>query len=614
MRIAILIVLGLSLGAAAPALADTKADQLLAEAKQATGGGAWDAIISWHEAGTMTSGGLSGSYEGWIDLPGARRAVHFNLGALSGSRGWDGQAGWSADASGQVRRDDGGEAMADARQDAYDSALAYWFPERMPAERVYAGERREDGETYDAVKLTPAGAEPFEVWIDRNTHRIGRAVQLTGSHPETEIYSDFRKIDGVLVPFQVRDTSGDRQFDTTSTASRIEFNQPIRDGTFEPPAPPPSDAFFPAGSDRVTLGFDLVENQIYLPVRLNGGASITALFDTGSLDVLDRDAAKRLDIRQDGALPGEGFGTDIAAFGVAKIKALDVGGLTLADQLFYTMAIAPGGGPDAMLAESAIGYEVAKRAVTVIDYARQEISFIDPSRFRPAADAVPIKFKFDGHIPVIDASVDGIAGEFEIDTGAWSSLIVMRPFAETHDLAGKYHATREVVAGSGAGGDVRGLLFRPKSLKIGSVEIAAPMGDLLLDKRGAGADPLVAGNIGGGILRRFTVTLDYGHQLLYLEPNSDFAAPDMVDRSGLWLARIGRNAFAIEAITPGSPAARAGLAVGDRIIAINDNPVAAMSGPALRDKLRAPADTIVTLTIKHGFQTRNIALKLEDLI
>lgn len=55
-------------------------------------------------------------------------------------------------------------------------------------------------------------------------------------------------------------------------------------------------------------------------------------------------------------------------------------------------------------------------------------------------------------------------------------------------------------------------------------------------KAGSLSDPAFEGNIGSGLLKRFVVTFDYGHQVMYLkriipQPND----VGTFDRSALWI-------------------------------------------------------------------------------
>ncbi len=56
------------------------------------------------------------------------------------------------------------------------------------------------------------------------------------------------------------------------------------------------------------------------------------------------------------------------------------------------------------------------------------------------------------------------------------------------------------------------------------MKVPAPVIDVALVEKGAFADPYLAGNVGGGVLKRFTVTFDYGQQKLIFEPNESYGA------------------------------------------------------------------------------------------
>jgi C-terminal processing protease CtpA/Prc len=66
-----------------------------------------------------------------------------------------------------------------------------------------------------------------------------------------------------------------------------------------------------------------------------------------------------------------------------------------------------------------------------------------------------------------------------------------------------------------------------------------------------------------GILRRFEVTFDYPHHVMWLSKGPGFEAPDRYDRSGLWLGLTGSIGLRVVAVAPGSPAEQAGIRVED---------------------------------------------------
>src|SRR5205823_158917 len=81
------------------------------------------------------------------------------------------------------------------------------------------------------------------------------------------------------------------------------------------------------------------------------------------------------------------------------------------------------------------------------------------------------------------------------------------------------------------------------------------------------------------------------------------------DRLGLELAAA-RGGLAVSRVRPGSPAARAGLAPGDRILRVNDRDVATPS--AWRDALvEARSSRSVLLLVQRGRIVANLSLPFQ---
>src|SRR4029079_15504526 len=71
------------------------------------------------------------------------------------------------------------------------------------------------------------------------------------------------------------------------------------------------------------------------------------------------------------------------------------------------------------------------------------------------------------------------------------------------------------------------------------------------------------GNIGGDILRRFTVFLDYANKRMILEPHGGTSEPFEADMSGLMLVmNDSLTSATVDYVVPGSAATAAGLVRG----------------------------------------------------
>jgi hypothetical protein len=590
-----------------------KAEQIIAASKAATGGANWDQIKSWQETGKITQGGLEGTYQAWVDFPKVLTAEVFKLGPVKGSAGWNGKESWSTDSNDQLRIETSQAAIAAAIKSAYQAGHVFYFPDRYPAELKYNGVKDDNGKPCDVIVCQPKDSDPFEVWIDQSTHYLTKMVDLTGEQPQTTSFSDYREFKGLITPFKSTVSIGDPKYDNISESQEIELNGEIAAERFDPPKQVVDALIFPAGKDQVSIAFQLLNNHIYLPVSLDGKKYDRMIFDTGATNVVSAAAAKANGIKAEGELPGGGFGENVSAFGLAKVGLVEVGGIQLKDQVFTVFDLASLAKVEGVEGQGLIGYEIARRAVIRIDYANHQLTIIKPDQFHPPANAIKVPFKFNSHVPMIQAELDGISGEFEIDTGSRASVSIMGPFATSNHLNEKYQAKTEVIGGYGVGGPSRALLVRPQILKIGSIEIKDPVGLIELGNRGAAAAMQTAGNIGGGILKRFTLTLDYENRVLYFEPNTAFKEPDIFDHSGIWCMQDDNGGLSVVDVVKNSPADKAGLEAGDKIVGLDGKTITGAEINAVRAKLKEAPGTKVTLQVDGKAGKREVNLTLAEL-
>jgi predicted metalloprotease with PDZ domain len=172
----------------------------------------------------------------------------------------------------------------------------------------------------------------------------------------------------------------------------------------------------------------------------------------------------------------------------------------------------------------------------------------------------------------------------------------------------------EAVTGWGVGGPARSLVARARELRLGEVIVSSPVTEISLQQKGSLVSPYVAGNVGAGVLKRFNITFDYGHQRMFFETNSNSAKPDVYDRSGMWLNRAG-GALKVFDLTAGGPAESAGLKVEDRIVAVDGAPISEGSLVTLRKRFRTEAPgTRIRLSVESNQGKRKVTLVLKELL
>jgi Aspartyl protease/PDZ domain len=590
------------------------AQEILAKSKQAMGGDAWDSIRTTHSTAKVVTSGLTGQGESWEDNLTGHYVDRYKLGPASGAEGFDGKVVWSQDTSGEPRLEGAEGARQAAIDEAYRRCFAYWFPQRWPAQIDYSGEREDQGKRFHVLRITPQGGRPFDMWIDATTYMIDHTVEKADIETRTNYFSDYRTVNGVKIAFAGRSTNGDTKYDQHIDIEKIDFNAPVQQAMFEMPAPPAPDFAIAGGKNSTTVPFDLVNNHIYVQVKLNGKGPFRILCDTGGANIITPTVAKELGVKSEGALQGRGVGEKSEDVGLAKLQTLQVGDATLNNQLFAVFPMESFASVEGIQESGLIGYEVFKRFVVKVDYEHHNLTLTVPSAFTYQGTGTKVPFQFNAHIPQVDGEIDGIPGKFDIDTGSRSSLDLLKPFVEKNNLVAKYDAKIEAVTGWGVGGAARSLLARAKVLRLGTIEVHNPVAELSVQAKGAFTSPYVAGNVGAGVLKRFNIIFDYTHQQLIFEPNANYDAPDVFDRSGMWLNKTD-DAFEVMDVVAGGPAAAAGIKVGDKVVAVDGRPAQQIPLPDLRAKFKSdPPATKLRLTVKSGEQQRAVELVLRNLI
>ena len=298
------------------------AQEILAKAKQALGGDSWDVIHTTYSKGKLTTSGLTGQAESWEDNLTGRYVEKYQLGPASGADGFDGKLVWSQDSSGEPRAEGAENARQGAADEAYRNAMAYWFPQRWEAQIECLGRKEEQGKPFDVLRITPQGGRPFDLWVDAATYLIDHTVEKADIETRTTYFSDYRTVNGLKVPFAVRSTNGEQRYDQNVTLEKVEFNVPIQEAQFRMPQPPPPDFAIAGGKSSTTVPFELLNNHIYVEVKLNDkGAIVVDDYSRTSVpniyavgDVTDRINLTPVAIREAAAFAATVFGDKPTSF------------------------------------------------------------------------------------------------------------------------------------------------------------------------------------------------------------------------------------------------------------------------------------------------------------
>ena len=334
------------------------------------------------------------------------------------------------------------------------------------------------------------------------------------------------------------------------------------------------------GKNKITIPFESYNNLIVIPVILNHRMPLRFVVDTGvrTSILTDRTFTDILNISYNRKIPLVGADGDkqVIAY-VANGISLKLPGVVGQGQALLVLEedylqLKNYLGTDV---HGILGFELFSRFIVEIDYANKNLTLHEPYSFKPKNTRRSIPLEVQDTKPYIHTNFrlqDGstVAAKLMLDTGASHSLLLDMDSHRALDLPENVLRTN---LGRGLGGDIDGHIGRIGSLDFGKYTFK----DVLVSWPDPGSFTQVIrktgrqGTIGGGLLTRFTVIIDYFNGNLYYKKNQNFHNSFEYNMSGIDLKAVGQklDKFIVVKLRPDSPATREDIQLGDEIYAIN---------------------------------------------
>jgi hypothetical protein len=236
-----------------------------------------------------------------------------------------------------------------------------------------------------------------------------------------------------------------------------------------------------------------------------------------------------------------------------------------------------------------------KDAVVEIDFAGRRIAFHEPASFVAPSEAYVAPLIPAAELQSVGMLVEGRRATLLFDLGNAGAIDLYPRFWHSADFM-KGRKTSTALSG-GAGGTSEKRITLLKNLSIGGVEfnqIPSRLEETISD-----GEETLDGNIGIGVLSRFHLTVDFPHKRVLFEPPVD-RTPFPINHVGLTTRRE-EGGWLILHVADKSPAALAGLAVGDIIVSLDGAPVDETKRANWQN---GQVGTIVNLRLSSGREVR----------
>jgi hypothetical protein len=368
------------------------------------------------------------------------------------------------------------------------------------------------------------------------------------------------------------------------------------------------------------IPIELNNNHIFIKVCANGHP-LSFILDTGAAAaIMDLNTARRMGYEFGSSMSVGGAGAGRVAGAQLKGARVAIDGTDIEQPLSTAIDISRLPAREGHAMDGILGAEFIRRYAIVLDYVNSQIRLYDARGFRYDGPGTSLPIQFINDHPHVEAGVrlaDGetIKGRMIVDVGSSASLGLTKPWVEEHHLRDRIGPTVRRRGGGGVGGPTMSETGRVAALTLGGLEVSRPITALFGDSAGVlSGNGAWIGNIGGEILSRFTVTLDYQHKRMIFEPHAGTNTPFEADMAGAGLIlNDSLTAIVVDYLVPGMPAAEAGLMVGDSVMTIDGQPASAALLRETRKRFRRDGERIV-LRVKRGEETKEITFTTRRLI
>lgn len=422
--------------------------------------------------------------------------------------------------------------------------------------------------------------------------------------------------------------------------------------------------FYGHNTTKQEVRFRFVNNLIVFPLEINGkelsfildtGVNKTILFSLLASDSLGINNVERA------ALRGLGNGKPIEAL-LSKNNTFKIKNMSSNDQTLFVILEDKFDLSSKMgvTIHGIIGYNLFRHVIVNIDYNKRKLVFYNPLYYEQekCRKCRTFPLTFNRNKPYIDAKVQLDKGSDQlidvkllIDSGGSDALWLFENSRKEIKPPTKFFND---VLGEGLSGTIFGKRSRISKFVLGDYHIHKPTVSYLDSLSSFNARQYKArnGSLGGNILKRFKVWIDYPNKRITLRKTGSFKSGFNYNMSGISVVYNGktlvkeaaqseiklyggsttqtssvdqlnfvtsyryvfRPVYKISTVVPGSPADLVGLKPGDVFITINSQPAFKYDLEDIYGLFRERDNKRIWVKVKRGVETLKFRFRLKKEI
>ena len=417
---------------------------------------------------------------------------------------------------------------------------------------------------------------------------------------------------------------------------------------------------FDKGVEKVTVPIELINNLVFIPIKVNG-VELNFLLDTGVEETIlfSLEDNPEVSFYNTQKISLKGLGSEEAIEGLKTTNnVLQLDGVKANHQLIYVILDQSFNlsSQIGIPVNGIIGYEFFRENLIRIDYAGKKVTIyknneVNRKKIEKKFNKTPIII--ERYKPYLMGNIDinelKLSVKLLLDTGNSDSVWLFQNLSDEIKVPPKNF---DDFLGKGFSGDIEGKRARIANFSFDKYNFRTPI-VAFPDSSSIKNVRMVknrAGSVGGEIFKRFLVIFDYKNELLFLKKNSRFDEPFTYNKSGIeikhnglqWVKETvkletvpvsgavtfdesGRNVtndfkykfelkpiYEIANIRKKSAASKCGLQVGDIILTVNRAPAYRYSLEKLNELFKGEDDKMIYLEIERGGDVLKFTFQLVD--